>query len=115
MSYNYPGQNDPGQNYPGQNYPGQVPGYQGGPPVYGQQRTNPLAIVSLCLGIAQIILGLIAGIPALICGIIALNQIKARGERGRGAALAGVILSCIGIVLFIVVIIAVVAGHSSNS
>jgi Domain of unknown function (DUF4190) len=96
-------------NYPGQNYPGQYPA-QGS---FGPARTNPLAIASLCCGIGQILLGLLAGIPALILGIIALGQIRTRGERGRGLAIAGIVLSSIGIALFIVVIVVVVANRTT--
>jgi hypothetical protein len=94
-------------NYPGQNYPG----YPQGP--IGPVRINPLAIASLCLGIGQILIGLLAGIPALILGIIALNQIKSRGERGRGMAIAGIVLSCLGLLFFIVVILALVSSKST--
>ncbi|SRR6266566_5038573 len=98
-----------GYNYPGQNYPG----YPGGP--VGPARRNPLAIASLCCGIGQILLSPIAGIAGLILGIIALNQIKARGESGRGMALAGVILSSIGIGLLILVIIAALVASRGSS
>jgi hypothetical protein len=103
----YPGQNSPGQNYSS---------YGGPQGSYGNPRTNPLAITSLCLGIAQIVLGLIIGffnlilgIGALVCGIIALNQIKTRGERGRGMAIAGIVISVVGFVLLIILVIAAVS------
>ncbi|MBV9456071.1 MAG: DUF4190 domain-containing protein [Bradyrhizobium sp.] len=51
---------------------------------------------------------------ALILGIIALNQIKARGESGRGMAIAGIVLGAIGILGFIIIIIAVVGTHTSS-
>ena len=98
-------------NNPGQNYPGQ---YQGAPGPYGPPRRNGLAVAALCCGIGQILIGILAGIPALILGIIALNQIKARGEGGRGMAIAGIILGAIGILGFIIIIIAVVASSSSS-
>lgn len=99
-------------NYPGQNYPG-YPGYPGPQGPIGPARTNPLAIASLCCGIGQIVLGLLAGIPALILGIIALGQIRTRGERGRGMAIAGIVLSSIGIALFILVVIVVVGRQAT--
>jgi hypothetical protein len=98
-------------NYPGQNYPGQ---YQGAPGPIGPPRRNGLAIAALCCGIGQILIGILAGIPALILGIIALNQIKTRGESGRGMAIAGIVLGAIGILGFIIIIIAVVATRSSS-
>jgi hypothetical protein len=94
----------------GQN-PGQYGGYQqqGG---YGPKagKISALAIAALVLGIAQILIGVLAGIPAIICGAIAMRRINATGERGRGMALAGVILGCIGVVFFII-LIAIVAAH----
>ena len=52
--------------------------------------TNTLAIVALITSLVGIHL---AGI---ICGHIALNQIKASGESGRGLALAGLIIGYVG-------------------
>jgi Domain of unknown function (DUF4190) len=94
---------------------GQYPQYSGGGGQYGAPtRTNPLAIASLVCGIGQILLGLIAGIPGIILGFIALNQIKTKGEGGRGLAIAGIVLGFIGVALFLVVIIAVVSTHNSS-
>ncbi|MBM3890961.1 MAG: DUF4339 domain-containing protein [Verrucomicrobia bacterium] len=61
-------------------------------------RTNVLAIWSLVLSL----LGFCCGctpIAGIICGIIALPQIKARGEEGRGMAIAGIIIGVIMLVL----------------
>jgi Domain of unknown function (DUF4190) len=108
--------NQPPQYGQGPQY-GQYPQYGGPGGQYGApQRTNPLAIASLVCGIGQILLGLIAGIPGIILGFIALNQIKTKGEGGRGMAIAGIVLGFIGVVLFLILIIAVVAAsHSSTS
>ena len=92
------------------NYPGQYPGAPG--PSYGPPRRNGLAIASLCCGIGQILIGILAGIPALVLGIIALNQINTRGESGRGMAIAGIILGAIGILATIILVIAVVSSRS---
>ncbi|WP_030174591.1 DUF4190 domain-containing protein [Spirillospora albida] len=51
-------------------------------------KTNPLAIASLVTGL----LGCFAVLGAIL-GFIALNQIKQRGGRGRGMAVAGIVLS----------------------
>jgi hypothetical protein len=48
-------------------------------------------------------------------GIIALKQIRERGENGRGMAIAGIVLGIIGIVGTILVIILIVAAASSSS
>jgi hypothetical protein len=90
----------PGQPYgqvPPQPY-GQVPpqpGYYYGPPV--RQATNGLAIASMVLGI--IWLYWLGSILALIFGFIAKKQIdESRGmQRGRGMAIAGIVLGWVGV------------------
>ncbi|WP_051580329.1 caspase, EACC1-associated type [Pseudonocardia acaciae] len=61
-------------------------------------RTNELAIASLVLGI----LGVFMLFPAAaICGWLALHQIKARGDAGRGLAIAGLVLSALWLLVYI--------------
>jgi hypothetical protein len=61
-------------------------------------RNNPFAITALVFGIVQFALGLavvaniVAAIPAIVFGAVALKQIRTRGERGRGLAIAGLVL-----------------------
>lgn len=64
-------------------------------------RTSRLAIASLILGVAWVLLGPLAAIPGLILGIIAIVKIKrSRGSlKGRPFAIAGIITSAIPIVL----------------
>jgi len=68
-------------------------------------RTSGLAITSLVLGIVAIatcgILLLIAAPVGLILGLVSMNQIrKSQGQlKGRGLALAGVIISCVALLL----------------
>lgn len=53
-----------------------------GQPIYqnqGSSETNPFAIVAL-------ILGILTGLLGIIFGHIALNQIEAKGQQGRGMA-----------------------------
>ncbi|WP_051399473.1 DUF4190 domain-containing protein [Haloechinothrix halophila] len=66
--------------------------------------TNGLAVAALVLGIV----GFLPPSPlvGLVLGIIALTQVKRRHERGKGMAVAGVVLSSLWIVLFVIVIIA---------
>jgi heme A synthase len=61
-------------------------------------RTNVLAIVSL-------VTAFFVSLAAIITGHIALAQIKRTGEKGRGLALAGVILGYAGIALGTLVIV----------
>ncbi|MEW9532518.1 DUF4190 domain-containing protein [Microbispora sp. NPDC049125] len=82
---------------------------------YGQAppqppRTNGLAIASL-------IFGIIGGIPlSVIFGIVALVQIRRRGDRGRGLAVAGLVLSSLWI-LFVaaVVVIAILTSPQRDA
>ena len=50
--------------------------------------TNGLAIAALCCGILGFFV--LSGILAVIFGIVALNQVRARPQRGRGLAIAGI-------------------------
>jgi hypothetical protein len=92
----------PPAGYPAPAYPG---GY--GPP---KQATNGLAIgslaasgVGLFLSIVLFLFGGFAGsIPALIgivLGIVALGQLKSRGEGGRNLAIAGIAVGAAALVV----------------
>ena len=91
--------------------PGPYGPYQ--PQYYGQgiPRNNPCAVAALICGIGQFVLGLLVignillAIPAIICGAIGLRQIARRGERGRGLAIAGLVLGIAGVLYFLVVIV----------
>jgi|HubBroStandDraft_5_1064220.scaffolds.fasta_scaffold194259_2 hypothetical protein len=117
------GQAPPGQfgapaGYPQYAGPGGTPG---GVPPGASARTNPLAITSLVCGIAQFILVFVAApglaaLAALITGFIGLRQIGQRGERGRGMAIAGLILGGIGILIqIILIILAIVVVHKAQN
>ncbi len=59
-----------------------------------------------------------AGIFGLVFGYIALSQIKKTGERGRGLALASVIIGWIGLafgVIWIIIIIALIPMAATTS
>ncbi|MDX6364243.1 MAG: hypothetical protein QOC85_3253 [Streptomyces sp.] len=55
------------------------------------------------LAIAALVLGILCFLPAvgLILGVIALAQIKKRGERGKGMAVGGIVMSSIGVLLLV--------------
>jgi hypothetical protein len=73
------------------------PGYQ--PPDTGN---NGMAIAALVLSLVGL-LCCPAGIAGIVCGFTALNQIKQRGGKGRGMALAGIIIGSVGLVLTLIV------------
>lgn len=72
--------------------------YQQPWPPYGQPLRPPLN----GLAIAALVLGILCFVPALglILGLIALRQIRRKGDRGRGMAIAGSVLSSVGLVLW---------------
>jgi hypothetical protein len=70
---------------------------------------NGFAIASLIFGICG---GWFLG---LIFGIIALSQIRKRGQRGRGIAIAGVVLSSLWmVVLAVALVYAITTGANRN-
>jgi hypothetical protein len=60
------------------------------------------------LAVAALVLGLLCFVPALglVLGIVALTQIRRRGERGRGMAIAGIVLSSLGTAALVLVLAA---------
>ena len=78
--------------------------YAGGPGYVYQQLppTNVLAIVGMCASIFGVISSVfIGGIAGIIMGHIARKQIKERGERGDGMAVAALWVGYIGTILWI--------------
>jgi hypothetical protein len=96
--------------YPQQPYGPQAPHgtYPGAPyAVWGQgylplNRPAPVNGVA----IAALVLGVLCFLPAvgLVLGVIALLQIKKRGERGTGMAIGGAVLSSLGLALWVVML-----------
>ncbi|GGC50111.1 DUF4190 domain-containing protein [Brevibacterium sediminis] len=78
--------------------------YAGGPGYVYQQLppTNVLAIVGMCASIFGVISSVfIGGIAGIIMGHIARKQIRERGERGDGMAIAALWVGYIGTILWI--------------
>jgi hypothetical protein len=96
--------------------PGQY-GYGYQSPYYSPSvpRTNPVAIAALVCGLVQFLGGLVLvgnivlAIPAIICGAIGLRQTRQRGERGRGMAIAGLVLGILGVVYFALIVVLIAA------
>ncbi|MFD4634941.1 DUF4190 domain-containing protein [Streptomyces sp. NPDC058284] len=81
--------------------PGQVP-YQPWPgpySPYSRPPVNGFAIASLVLGILCFLPGV-----GLVFGLVALAQIKKKGERGKGLAIAGSIVSVVGLLLLVLTV-----------
>jgi len=66
-------------------------------PAQTQQKYNTLAIVGF-------VLSFFVSLAGVICCAIALSQISKRGERGRGLAVAGLVIGLISMVLGILVL-----------
>jgi len=53
---------------------------------------------------------ILLAIPAIVCGSVALKQIRLRGERGHGMAVAGLVLGILGVVYFLLILVVIVVG-----
>ena len=91
-------------------YPAAPPAYgapapYGAAPAYGYAtiKTNVLAIVSMIASILGFIwfLPFIGSLAGVIMGHISLKQIARTGEKGRGMALAGVIVGWVGLAFLV--------------
>src|ERR1700748_3034706 len=75
----------------------------------GPVKTSALAIWALILGIGAVtcVCTMFTTIPGIICGHLALDRIKKSGGAlgGHGMALAGLIMSYFGLVVFVGMII----------
>ncbi|WP_373312984.1 DUF4190 domain-containing protein [Streptomyces capillispiralis] len=80
--------------------------------LYGPQGPRPPAAVN-GVAIAALVLGVLCFLPAfgLVLGLVALWQIRRRGERGRGMAIAGAVLSSLGLALWVA---ALATGYAAD-
>ncbi|WP_374227493.1 DUF4190 domain-containing protein [Streptomyces sp. AC627_RSS907] len=69
---------------------------------YGSVPPRPAPVNGVA--IAAFVLGVLCFVPAvgLVLGLVALGQIRRRGERGKGFAVAGSVLSSVGLALWVV-------------
>lgn len=66
------------------------------------KKASPLAIASLVLSLVGLLVaGLPCGIAALITGIIGLVKFDAQTQKGKGMAIAGIIVGAIDVVLVV--------------
>jgi Co/Zn/Cd efflux system component len=61
------------------------------------------------LSIVGFVLAFVISIAGLVVSIIALTQINKTGEKGRGLALAGIIISALSVIISIISIIVLVS------
>ncbi len=84
------------------------PQYPPAPP-----QTNGKSIAALVLGILSVIIpyvGFILGILAIIFGKLSLNEVKRRGDGGKGLAVAGLVCGIIGTAIYALIILIAVIG-----
>ena len=112
------GQNPYGQNPYGQNSYGNMQGYANQPPQ--QQKTNTFAIVAFVQGILSVFLNsvlfFIPSVMAIVFGCISLSQLKQNpDQKGKGMAVAGLVLGIVFLILTIVLTILAVLLISTDS
>lgn len=81
-------------------------GSYGSVPPEANQKYNGLAI-------AGFICSFLVSLPGLILSIVGLNQIKKQGGKGKGLAIAGIIISAVGMVIQVILVIALIIGGVS--
>jgi hypothetical protein len=92
----YPPQGHPPQGYPPQGYPPPDPGVNG-------------------FAVASLVLGIIGGILlSVIFGIVALVQMRRRPYRGKGMAIAGLVLSGVWVLGLATVIVLAIASEADR-
>ncbi|REK74952.1 DUF4190 domain-containing protein [Paenibacillus paeoniae] len=122
----YPNNDQQQQHYQSGGYSQQQQNYQQPPhfqPYYQQPKTNGKSIAALILGICSIIvpyIGFLSGIVGIILSTLSLKEIKNSGnqEQGRGLAIAGMVCSIIGTILWgivLLIILLAIAFFASES
>jgi hypothetical protein len=101
--YAHPTSPQPEPVQPAPNWPASA-GY----PPPQEQRTNGFAVASLVFGIISGIL------LAVIFGIIALVQIPKKNQKGKGMAIAGLVLAGVWTLLWVALIVAVVVTSADR-
>jgi Domain of unknown function (DUF4190) len=91
-----------------------TPQYKAPPPQHqggagsAPARTNTLAVAAFASSF-------LIGVTGIILGFIALNQIKTTGERGRGLAIAAVVVGCAYMAIFTYITIALFSSEGRNA
>jgi Domain of unknown function (DUF4190) len=114
-----PGDSGPGQPSGRSRYGGYSPyggyGYRGRGywPGLPSGRLNAMAIASLVCGCLQVLLFALPvfALLALVFGLVALGQIRRRGDRGKGLAVAGATLGVCGLALTVAGVLVTMASH----
>lgn len=113
-------QTPPFNTYGGQQ---QVPPYNQSRPLYNgpqgyyqqEQKMNPLAIAGFVLALVGLLLlnlfGIV-GIAGMILSIIGLTQINGGKGKGRGFAIAGIVIGLLDVIVAAIIVFAAVYGYN---
>jgi hypothetical protein len=119
----------PSGQYPPSSHPQPTPYGQAPQPPYAQAPQPPygyapypypVAAPFNGLAIASFVLSLVwlygvGSILALVFGLVALRQITRTGQRGRGLAIAGVVISAVTILLLVLATVAFLVAHGLHT
>ena len=76
-----------------------------------QSESNPLAVWSLVCGCASLVCCPFVSLAGLVLGVLGMRQAYATADsRGRGVAIAGIVTSGIGVLVFCLILIALLSG-----
>ena len=84
-------------------------------------KSNGLAIAGFVVSLVSIffnfycITGIVTGIVGIILSIIGLKKSSELGGKGKGMAIAGIVLGVVGIVIGIIVIVTIVSLFSNGA
>jgi hypothetical protein len=85
------------------------------PRSYAPPSTNGLAVGAFVCGLLEVVTFGLTAIPAIVLGHNARRQIRRTGEHGDGLALTGLLLGWLGVAVFALLVIALIAftatGH----
>lgn len=87
------------------------------PQQYQQSNVPPMAPKTNTLAIVGLVLAFVFSLAGLIVSIIARKQIKQTGEGGAGLALAGIIISALGLafgLIYVIFVFAVLLPNASQ-
>jgi hypothetical protein len=78
----------------------------------GPRPRNGLAIAALCCGIAALVP--VVGVVAVVLGVVALNQLRSGLQRGRGMAIAGIVLGVLGTLAWAALLVLSIATSATD-
>ena len=90
------------QNYNQNTNYNRTPNYNQNMPT---SRYNPMAIAGFITSCGCILFGGLAGLVGLILSLIGFHQTSVREEKGKGFAIAGIIIGCLSVAVTILLII----------